>query len=81
MIEVPFHDHLVNIYVQTDEVYIASVLGSIFSNLHMSDIENRISNSIRKPSVYLRYVGDELILRNNINEINILRDTFKKTCS
>ena len=35
-------------------------------------------NSIKKPQIYLRYVDDILILANNINEINILQDTFQK---
>ena len=43
----------------------------------MSDLENRIFNSIKKPPIYLRYVDDILILTNNINEINILQDTFQ----
>ena len=42
----------------------------------MSDLENRIFNSTKKPPIYLRYVDDILILTNNINEINILQDTF-----
>ena len=48
-----------------------SALGPIF---YMSDLNNKIFNSIRKPSIYLRYVGD--ILVNGINEINILQDNF-----
>ena len=75
--EVPFYDHLENIYVQTDGVSMGSVLGPIFSNFYMSDLENRIFNSIKKPPIYLRYVDDILILTNNINEINILQDTFQ----
>ena len=75
--EVPFYDHLGNIYVQTDGVSMGSVLGPIFSNFYMSDLENRIFNSIKKPSIYLRYVDDILILTNNINKINILQDTFQ----
>ena len=55
-----------------------SVLGPIFSNFFMSDIENRFFNSIRKAPIYLRYVYYILILANNINEINILQDTFQK---
>ena len=54
-----------------------SVLGPIFSDFYMSDLENRIFNSIKKPPIYLRYVDDILILTNNINEINILQDTFQ----
>ena len=75
--EVPFYDHLENIYVQTDGVSMGSVLGPIFSDFYMSDLENRIFNSIKKPPIYLRYVDDIVILTNNINEINILQDTFQ----
>ena len=53
-----------------------SVLGPIFCNFYMSDLENRIFNSIKKPPIYLRYVDDILILTNNINEI-----TYYKTPS
>ena len=52
--------------------------GPIFSNFYMSDFQNRIFNSIKKPPIYLRYVDDIVILTNNINEINILQDTFQK---
>ena len=45
----------------------------------MSDIENKLFDSIGKLPIYLRYVDDILILANNINEINILQDTFPKT--
>ena len=55
-----------------------SVLDLIFSNFYMSDLENKIFNSIRKPSIYLRYVDDILILANDINKINIVQDTFQK---
>ena len=55
-----------------------SVLGPIFRNFYMSDLENRIFNSIKKPPIYLRYIDDILILTNNINEINIQQDTFQK---
>ena len=44
----------------------------------MSDSENEIFNSIKNPSIYVRYVDDILILANDINEINILQDTFQK---
>ena len=54
-----------------------SVLGLIFSNFYMSDLENKISNSIRKPSIYQRYV-DIFILANDVNEINMLLATFQK---
>ena len=53
------------------------VPGPILSNFYVSDLENKIFNSIKKPPIYLRYVDDILILANNINEINI-QDTFLK---
>ena len=55
-----------------------SVLGPLFNNFYVSDLENKIFTSIRKPSIYLRNVDDILILANDINEINILQDTFQK---
>ena len=76
--EVPFHDHLGNIYIQTDGVCMGFVLGPIFINFYMSDLENRSFNSIQKPPIYLRYIDNILIVANNINEINILQDTFQK---
>ena len=43
-----------------------TVFGSIFSNFYMSDLENKLFNSIKKEvTIYLRY------------EINILQDTFQ----
>ena len=53
-------------------------LWSLSSNFYISDLENRIFNSIKTPPIYLRYVDDDLILANNINEINIQQDTFQK---
>ena len=54
------------------------IVGLIFSNFYMSELENKIFNSIKKPPIYLRYVDDILILAHNINKINILQDTFQK---
>ena len=54
------------------------VLGPIFSNFYMSNLENKIFNSIKKPFIDLRYFDNILILVNDINEINILQDTFQK---
>ena len=54
-----------------------SVLGPIFSNFYISDFENKIFNSIKKPSIYLKYLDDILILANDITEIKVL-DIFQK---
>ena len=77
--EVPFHDHLGNIYVHTYRVSMRYVLGPIFCNFFKSKLENKIFNSIRKPPIYLRYVDDILFLANNINQINVHdTSTFQK---
>ena len=44
----------------------------------MSDLENRIFNTIKKPPIYLRYVDDILIFAIDINKTNTLQDTFPK---
>ena len=75
--EVPLQDHLGDIYIQTDGISMGSVLHPIFSNFYMSDLENKIFNCIRKPSIYLRYADDILILANVSNEINIIQVTFQ----
>ena len=50
-------------------------MGSVLAPIFMSDLENKIFKSIKKPPIYLRYVHDILILANNINEINILQNS------
>ena len=44
----------------------------------MSDLEKKIFNNIKKPSIYLRYVDNIPILTNYTTEINILQDTYQK---
>ena len=69
--EVPFHDHLGNIYVLTDRVSMGSVQGPILSNFYMSDLENKTKiDNKRKPSIYLRYVKGFLLL--SIYENNLI---------
>ena len=46
--EVPFYDHLGNIYIPSDSVSMGSVWGPIFRNFYMSDLENEICNCIKK---------------------------------
>ena len=75
--EIPFHDHLGNIYIEIDSVSMGSLLGPIFSDFYMSYLYNKIFNNIKKRSIYLRYV-DIFIRSNDINEISILPDAFQK---
>ena len=44
--EVSFHDHLGNIYVQTDGVSMGPVLGPIFSNFYVSNLENKVLKAL-----------------------------------
>ena len=53
--EILFYDHLGNIYTQT----MGSVLGQIFSNFYLSNLENKIFNSIKKN---LQYTLDMLMI-------------------
>ena len=55
----------------------SSLLGPIFSNFYLSELENKIFSCIKKPPIYLRYVYVSLILANNNNEIKLLQDTFQ----
>ena len=45
--EVPFYDHPGKIYTQKDGVFMRFVLGRIFINFYMSDLENKICNKIK----------------------------------
>ena len=76
--EILFYDHLGNINTPKDSVSMRSVPGPIFSNFYMSDVENKILNKIKKPSIFFRYVDDIIILANDINEVNMLKDIFQK---
>ena len=76
--EVPFYDHVGNIYTKKDGVSMESVLDPSFGNFYMSDLENKMFNKIKNPSVYLRYVNGMLILANDTNGINVLQDISQK---
>ena len=54
-----------------------SVLGPIFSNFFMSDLENKVFNTINKPNIYLRYADDIFLLTNSTDEINIIQEIFQ----
>ena len=49
--EVPFHHRLGNIYVQTDGVSMSSVLGPIFCNFFMFDLENKILIALKTSNI------------------------------
>ena len=52
-----------------------SVLDPMFRNLYISDLENKIFNSIKNPSIYLRYL-DDVFSPKDSTEINLQQDTF-----
>ena len=53
-----------------------SVLGPMFSNFYISDLENKVFNTISKPNIYLRYADDKL-LTICTDEIDIIQETFQ----
>ena len=55
---------------------LACARSSVISTYPTSKIKYLLA--LKKPPIYLRYVDNILILANNINEINILQDTFQK---
>ena len=55
-----------------------SVLGPIFSNFYVSDLENKVFNTINKPNIYLRYTDNILLLTNSTDEINIIKEDLSK---
>ena len=66
-----------NIFIQKDGIAMGSVLGPIFSNFYMSDLENKVFNTINKPNIYLRYTDNIFLLTNSTNEINMIQETFQ----
>ena len=56
---------------------IGSFPGPIFSNFYMSSFENKIFNTINKPTIYLRYADDIHLLLDSTDEINIIPETFQ----
>ena len=53
------------------------VLCAIFSNFYMSNLENKVFNTINKLNIYSRYIDDLSLLTNNTDEINIIHETFQ----
>ena len=77
--EVPFYDPHGNIFIQKDGIAMGSVLGPIFSNFYMSDLENKVFNTINKSNIHLRYADDILLLTNNTDEETIKKSVLNFT--
>ena len=87
--EVPFTDLDQNIYVQRDGVGMGSPLGVTFANFFMGEVEEQaISNIVRKPEIYCRYVDDIFVvcyeedlrmLKQELELISGLRFTIEKS--
>ena len=56
-----------------------SVLGPIFNNFFMSDLENKVFDTINKANIYLTYTDDIFLLTNSTDGINIIQGTFQNT--
>ena len=74
--QVPFYDHKDNIYIQIDGVSMGSALGPLFANFYMGHLEDKIFQLIDKPSIYLRYVDDILVLTEKVSDIENLKQVL-----
>ena len=74
--QVPFYDHKDNIYIQIDGVSMGSALGPLFANFYMGHLEDKIFQVIDKPSIYLRYVDDILVLTEKVSDIEDLKQVL-----
>ena len=72
----PFYDPHRNICIQKYRIAVGSVLITIFNNVYISNLKNKVFNTINKPNIYLRYI-DDILLTNSTNEINIIHETFQ----
>ena len=61
--------------IQKDDIVKGSVLGSIFSYVYMSALENKVFNTIIKPNICLRYADNIPLPTNSTDEINIIQQT------
>ena len=55
-----------------------SPLGPSISEFYISLVENKISNTIKKPKIYARYVDDMFIATKSYDEIKTLKQTLEK---
>lgn len=63
------HDHLKNLYSQTDGVAISNTLASIFPNIYMANIENQIVHKIHKSIPHSIYIDDIFIKTKYVNDL------------
>ena len=75
--EVPFVDPNGNIYTQINGVSMGSALGPTFAEFYMAHIENNIFINNPKPTLYVRYVDDILVLTNDLGEVFLLKNKFE----
>ena len=54
--------------------------GTHFSNFYISDLANKVFNTINKPNIYLSYAVNKLLLSNSADEINITQEIFQNNC-
>ena len=57
--------------------FIKILLGSIFSNLYLSPLENKVFDTINKPDIDLRYADEILLLINCTDEIDLIQEIFQ----
>ncbi|XP_064116513.1 uncharacterized protein LOC135222357 [Macrobrachium nipponense] len=70
----PFINH--HRYLQFDGVAMGSPLGVLFANFYTVIVEERVFRSIRKPSLYVRYIDGTFTQAGTMEEIEELRQAL-----
>ena len=75
--EAPFLSHRGELFRQVDGVAMGSPLGVLFANIYMATVEERTFNGHPKPRIYGRYIDDIFITTKDLDDANLLKETFK----
>ena len=78
--EAPFYAPDGKMYVQVDGVAMGSLLGVLFANFYMGELEERIfsNNPGIKPPTYLRYIDDIFLNLSDQAQLTTLLTTFRE---
>ena len=71
MTQVPFYDPSGKIFTQTDGISMGSPLEPSISEFYSPHIKSKTFNTIKKPKIYLRAVGDIFIVTQSFDETNL----------
>ena len=76
----PFKNIDGSIYYQVDGVSMGSPLAPVMANFYMSNLENKIIPQLQnKPTLYIRYVDDTLLLVDSFEHMENIKQTFNNS--